>query len=417
MQRPVVARRGWVASELSPAVAASSEGSAPNVSHAGYQLARLGDGGWRATLMVPEDVDSMADIVLDLGEHEVHTSFNGSTPHILEMPRELHGIPPNAWKVRFSRKRHELSLEISGLDAKAVAELGGNIDLTAVTKATSSSSEKTVPAQTASFSPDDAQSAEACVKDGWTKPKETCADGDSWNTQNAPYGKDGRVDEFDQKVGGFMERVAQCDSSTAKIMMDKFGKDVTSGKKKSNSGLMFDQNGGPPKPMEIDEEAVDIAAALIAHSLVAGGKLKKLVEAVDAGVKVDTPDETGCTLLEKACLWGHVDIAKVLLEKGASPNGLASAPSSPLHRAAAITGSESQQLVQMLLKHGANKHRKDGCGRTAADIAEASGSSVIYQILLAAPEHEDLLTRNLNKRVNAREIDKDVRKPMSALKR
>merc|ERR1719420_1454912 len=83
----------------------------------------------------------MDDIVLDLGEREVHTSFKGSTPHILELPRELHGVPADAWKVRFSRRRRELSLDISGLDAKAVAELSGNIDLTAVTNGTSSSSE------------------------------------------------------------------------------------------------------------------------------------------------------------------------------------------------------------------------------------------------------------------------------------
>lgn len=460
MQRPVAVKRGWLApsideaaapaprtdectaTELSPKAVAPSEDLATLTLNAAYQLSRVDGGGWRATLNVPENINSMADIVLDLGEREVHTSFKGSPPSILELPRELYGVPGDAWKVRFSRKRRELSLEISGLDAQAVAELGGNIDLTTVTQATPSKSTEatsskdtqatsskehieatknfvaasayqgSVPGMVFKLGPqglgyykdlrqrddEDSKPPEACVKDGWTKPKDVCASSDSWNTRNAPYGKDGRAQEFDEKVGSFVDKMGKCDSATAQVLAEKFGKDVKSGKKASNSGLMFDQKGGAPKPMEIDEEAVDIAGALMAHSMIAAGKLQKVSAIVDAGVKVDTPDEMGCTLLEKAILWENVDIAKMLLEKGASPSGLASAGSSPLHRAAALKGHKSQQLVQLLLKHGANKHRTDSFGRTAADIAEASGSSASHQILLAAPEPKDLCTRTLNKR-------------------
>jgi len=339
------------------------------------------------------DVNSMDDIVLDLGKQEIHTSFKGSAPHVLEFPKELHGAPADAWKVRFSRKKRELSLEISGFDAKVVAELGGSIGLASVTKQASSTPDdskivrNTKPPPQGNSKTDgyfyDAKPADACAVDAWTKPQETAPGKyDSWNTKNAPYGEDGRASEFDKKVNGFVEKVSNVSKGEAAELMTCFGKDIKKGKKKANAGLMFDQEGGAPKETEIDPEAVDAAGALMAHSFIAVNKAGKLSAIIDAGVSADTTDEMGCTLLEKACLWGNVDIVKMLIDKGASAKGLNSAPSTPLHRAAACNGNESQRLIQMLLKAGADKHRKDSSGRTAADIALAG--SVSHQLLLAA---------------------------------
>eukprot|EP00746_Dinoflagellata_sp_MGD_P004276 gnl/MRDRNA2_/MRDRNA2_108243_c0_seq1.p1 gnl/MRDRNA2_/MRDRNA2_108243_c0~~gnl/MRDRNA2_/MRDRNA2_108243_c0_seq1.p1 ORF type:complete len:416 (-),score=110.97 gnl/MRDRNA2_/MRDRNA2_108243_c0_seq1:180-1427(-) len=410
---PVAVRRGWVAeapkavppSTTSEALTSTAHASSVNTTHeasleadhgVGCRLTRNDDGGWRATLSVPEDVNSMDDIVLDLGKQEMHTSFKGRSPAVLEFPKELHGAPADAWKVRFSRKKRELTLEISGFDAKVVEELGGNIDLASVTAPASSSLNDQKPA---SSSPNDekvihntkppkkngyyydSKAADACAVEAWTKPQETApAKYDSWNTKNAPYGDDSQ--DFDKKVNGFASRVSNVSERHATELMTQFGNDIKAKKKKANAGMMFDQEGGPPKETEIDPEAVDAAGALMAHSFIAVKKSEKLSAIIDAGVSADCPDEMGCTLLEKACLWGHVEIAKMLLGKGASAKGLAGAPSTPLHRAAACNGNESQQLVQMLLKAGADKHRQDSSGRTAADIAQASGNSFSHQLLL-----------------------------------
>lgn len=425
---PVAVRRGWVAegpgpvtsaatseeltSEISPQGSSSThEPQVASDSGISYQLSRTDDEGWRATLPVPEDVNSMDDIVLDLGEREMHTTFKGRAPHILEFPIELRGVPADAWKVRFSRKRRELSLEISGFDAKVVAELGmSSTDLTPVMKPVSSSTDDRVVHNTTPQGTSkkdgyfyDGKPAEACATEGWTKPQETSPGTyDSWNTKNAPYGDGGRADEFDKKVSGFASKVSQVSNAEAQQMMQHFGNDIKSKKKPGNSGLMFDQNGGQPQQMEIDPEAVDAAGALMAHSMIAVNKCEKLSAIIDAGVKVDTVDEMGCTLLEKACLWGHVDIVKMLLAKGAYARGLAHAPSTPLHRACAYSGSQSQQMVRMLLKAGANKHRKDSSGRTAADIAQASGNLICHQLVLAAEESENFVQREADQRQDLR---------------
>lgn len=356
---------------------------------------RNDDGGWRASLPVPEDVNSMADIALDLGKQEIRTSFKERPPAVLEIPAELHGAPADAWKVRFSRKKRELSLEISGFDAKVVADLCGNpIQAAAKAVADLDSDSAIKPASVSSkvIHNDkpirdqyhyDAKPADACG-DGWTKPQETAPGKyDSWNTKHSPYGEDGRVDDFNKKVDNFANKVSNVSGTEATELMTQFGTDMKKGKKAANAGLMFDQEGGAPKETEIDPEAVDAAGALMAHSFIACKNSVKLGAIIDAGVSVDCPDETGCTLLEKACLWGQVDIAKMLLGKGAKVNGLKLADTTPLHRAAACCGNASQQLVQILLKAGADKHRKDSSGRLASDIAQASGNTFSQQLLLA----------------------------------
>merc|ERR1711865_916194 len=101
-------------------------------------------------------------------------------------------------------------------------------------------------------------------------------------------------------------------------------------------GMRYDQDGGKGTPVEIDPEAVDVAGALMAHSMIACGNLQQLARIIDAGVSVHTTDEMGCTLLEKACLCGNTAIVQLLLDKGAVAHGLVNKPSTPLHRAAAL---------------------------------------------------------------------------------
>eukprot|EP00658_Telonema_sp_P-2_P078039 TRINITY_DN7217_c0_g4_i1.p1 TRINITY_DN7217_c0_g4~~TRINITY_DN7217_c0_g4_i1.p1 ORF type:complete len:249 (-),score=49.26 TRINITY_DN7217_c0_g4_i1:298-1044(-) len=84
----------------------------------------------------------------------------------------------------------------------------------------------------------------------------------------------------------------------------------------------------------------------------------------------DAPGPDGTTALSAAVMWGCLDMAKLLLENGGSPNALNEGTSwSALHAAAF---QEDVKLVQLLLEAGAEPGREDLAGRTPIDYASAS---------------------------------------------
>jgi uncharacterized protein len=102
------------------------------------------------------------------------------------------------------------------------------------------------------------------------------------------------------------------------------------------------------------------------------------------GVKEWTQDRQGIinNAFVYACMHGHIDAAKLLLEKGAEinviPGGFDYAGTG-LHYAA---HNGHREMVQFLLEHGADRHLKDTKVRsTAAGWAEHSGHKDLAELL------------------------------------
>lgn len=89
-------------------------------------------------------------------------------------------------------------------------------------------------------------------------------------------------------------------------------------------------------------------------------------------------NESRVTPLHSAVAAKHRDTASLLLALGASPNSVQHGGWTPLH-AAARDGEES--IVDMLLLRGADATRKGDDGKTAIDLAEESGHGALAKLL------------------------------------
>jgi ankyrin repeat protein len=87
------------------------------------------------------------------------------------------------------------------------------------------------------------------------------------------------------------------------------------------------------------------------------------------------------TPLYSAVVARHRDTASLLLALGASCNSVQNGGETPLH-AAARNGDEA--LVDMLLLRGADPTRATDAGKTAIDLAEAGGAGALAKVLRLA---------------------------------
>ena len=88
---------------------------------------------------------------------------------------------------------------------------------------------------------------------------------------------------------------------------------------------------------------------------------------LDLGAEVNTCDNEGWTALTWASAVGHITIARLLVERGAGLNPIATYyGTTPLIRAVQI---KSRELVKLLVEHGADVTLRDREGKTAQDWA------------------------------------------------
>lgn len=89
-----------------------------------------------------------------------------------------------------------------------------------------------------------------------------------------------------------------------------------------------------------------------------------------------------------ACFFGHVDTARLLLERGADVNALSRndrIQTAAIHAAAASKAKDEAtryELVKLALEHGADPNLPQGGGFHAIDAARLNGDERIEQLLL-----------------------------------
>jgi ankyrin repeat protein len=89
-----------------------------------------------------------------------------------------------------------------------------------------------------------------------------------------------------------------------------------------------------------------------------------------------------------ACFFGHVDAARLLLERGADVNALSRndrIQTAAIHAAAASEAKDEatrHELVKLALEHGADPNLPQGGGFRAIDAARVNGDERIERLLL-----------------------------------
>ena len=99
---------------------------------------------------------------------------------------------------------------------------------------------------------------------------------------------------------------------------------------------------------------------------------------LDAGADVNVRTKAGDTALSRAAASGNVEVAKMLLARGASVAGVDDLGRSPL------VVTKNVQIVEALLSAGASVDTQDARGRTALMYAATRGDVAIAKLLLGA---------------------------------
>jgi ankyrin repeat protein len=133
--------------------------------------------------------------------------------------------------------------------------------------------------------------------------------------------------------------------------------------------------------------------ALTVHEAAALGRPDRLRELLDDDpARANEFGDDGFHPLGLACFFGHVDTARLLLERGADVNALSRnerVQTAAIHAASAVEGkgeSVRYELVKLALEHGADPNLRQGGGDEgfrAIDAARQNGDKRVEELLLA----------------------------------
>mmetsp|Transcript_12790 Transcript_12790/g.38100 ORF Transcript_12790/g.38100 Transcript_12790/m.38100 type:complete len:251 (+) Transcript_12790:81-833(+) len=135
----------------------------------------------------------------------------------------------------------------------------------------------------------------------------------------------------------------------------------------------------------------------LATPLIAGHQhlpvVKLLLEAgADINQVVRLTDGGRMTVLQVAALTGNSPTCEYLLDHGADINGSVDARQSPLHCAARHGRLE---LVELLIKRGADHKLPDADGHSALRRAHQSGQRAVFELLMSVPRVRKSMERRL----------------------
>jgi uncharacterized protein len=141
-----------------------------------------------------------------------------------------------------------------------------------------------------------------------------------------------------------------------------------------------------------DRERVDELLAadpeLDVFEAAAVGRTERLRELLDEDAsRANAFGDDGFHPLGLACFFGHLEAARLLLDRGADVNALSTnenVQTAAIHAAAAAGGDETTryELVKLTLEHGADPNLQQGGGFRAIDAARQNGDARIEELLL-----------------------------------
>ena len=111
------------------------------------------------------------------------------------------------------------------------------------------------------------------------------------------------------------------------------------------------------------------------------GRLDQLVVCLRDPSALNSRSKDGFTALHFACYFGQAETVRVLLEKGAAPDAVASNPMQvmPLHSAASARNAAAARL---LLEHGAPVNARQQSGYAPLHAAAQNGDLAMVELLL-----------------------------------
>jgi ankyrin repeat protein len=156
-----------------------------------------------------------------------------------------------------------------------------------------------------------------------------------------------------------------------------------------------DDNGTPATLLALYHGRADLArdllpadAELDAFEAASFGRTERLRELLDADPEaVNAFAGDGFHPLGLACFFGHVEAARLLVERGADVNALARnqhIQTGALHAAAASENKDPAvryELCKLLLEHGADPNLRQGGGAQAIDAARQNEDQRLEQLL------------------------------------
>jgi ankyrin repeat protein len=119
------------------------------------------------------------------------------------------------------------------------------------------------------------------------------------------------------------------------------------------------------------------------------GRTKRLQELLDEDPsRANEFGDDGFHPVGLACFFGHVEAARLLLDRGADVNALSTnehVQTAAIHAAAAAQGTDEAtryELVKLALEHGADPNLEQGGGFRAIDAARQNRDARVEQLLL-----------------------------------
>ena len=136
------------------------------------------------------------------------------------------------------------------------------------------------------------------------------------------------------------------------------------------------------------EKLLAVEPQLDVFEAAAFGRSERLRELLDEDPsRANAFGDDGFHPLGLACFFGHLEAARLLLERGAGVNTLSTnehVQTAAIHAAAAAAGDEATryELVKLALEHGADPNLPQGGGFRAIDAARKNGDARVEQLLL-----------------------------------
>jgi ankyrin repeat protein len=115
------------------------------------------------------------------------------------------------------------------------------------------------------------------------------------------------------------------------------------------------------------------------------GRLRELLD--EDPSRANSFGDDGFHPLGLACFFGHLEAARLLLDRDADVNALSTnehVQTAAIHASAAAAGNEATryELVKLALEHGADPNLRQGGGFRAIDATRQNGDSRVEQLLL-----------------------------------